>query len=168
MKRTFLAAIPAAFAFLLPLDATAQAPAAPAAPTAGAPVALSSAELRSRIQSDKKGIVQRNLPLTDAEAKKFWPLYEKFDKDLAGPQSTINRAVLDYVNAGNNITNANAKRLSEEVLRAQEQEAKLRTAHFARVLKVLPATKAARYMQLENKMRAVINYEIAAAIPLVP
>jgi hypothetical protein len=129
---------------------------------------MTPAELRSRIQSDKKGIVQRNLPLTDAEAKKFWPLYDAFEKDLAVPQSRINRAILDYLAAGTNITDANAKRIINEVVKGQEAESKLRTSYAAKVQKVLPGTKAARYLQLENKMSAVIQYEIAAAIPLVP
>jgi len=32
---------------------------------------------------------------------------------------------------------------------------------------VLPPTKAARYVQIENKIRAVLRYEMAAGIPLV-
>jgi len=145
--RIAITALALSLGFAAPLLTVAQDKAAPAP--------VSSTELRAKIQSDKKGIVQRNLPLTDEEAKKFWPLYDAFEKDLAGPQSKANRAILDYINAGSALTDANAKRISEEVLKAQLDEAKLRQSHFARVLKVLPATKAARYMQLENKMRAV-------------
>jgi hypothetical protein len=32
----------------------------------------------------------------------------------------------------------------------------------------MPAEKVARYLQIENKIRAVIKYELADAIPLVP
>ena len=83
MNRTVLALLALAAVLAAPLPTMAQAP----APAAGAPVAMTSAELRTRIQSDKKGIIQRNLPLTEAEARKFWPLYDAFEKDLAGPQS---------------------------------------------------------------------------------
>jgi len=169
MKKS-ITAFCAAIALAAPLWATAQAPAAaPAvAPTAGNPTGLSSTELRARIQSDKKGIIQRNLTLTEKEAKGFWPLYESFEKEISGPQAQYNRAVLDYVDAGSNITDANAKRIVEQILKAQDDESRLRRAQFPRLLKVLPATKAARYMQLENKMRTVILYETASAIPLVP
>jgi len=164
MTRTFLALLPLAAVLAAPLPAMAQDKGAPSA----LPASMTSAEMRTRIQADKKGIVQRNLPLTDAEAKKFWPLYDAFEKDLAGPQSRINRAILDYVAAGSNITDANAKRIINDVVKGQEAESKLRTSYAAKVQKVLPGAKAARYLQLENKMRAVIQYEIAAAIPLVP
>jgi Spy/CpxP family protein refolding chaperone len=164
MTRTFLALLPLAAVLAAPLPAMAQDKGAPSA----VPASMTSAEMRSRIQSDKKGIVQRNLPLTDAEAKKFWPLYDAYQKDLAAPQSRLNRAILDYVSAGSNLTDANAKRLTDDVLKAQETEAKLFSSHIAKVQKVLPGAKAARYLQLENKMRAVIHYEMALAIPLVP
>ena len=38
---------------------------------------------------------------------------------------------------------------------------------MAKAMAVLPAMKAARYIQIENKIRAAIRYELAAAIPLV-
>jgi hypothetical protein len=33
--------------------------------------------------------------------------------------------------------------------------------------KALPATKVARYLQIENKIRALVKFELAAQIPLV-
>jgi len=128
---------------------------------------LASAELRTKILNDKKGLVAKNLNLTDAEGAKFWPLYEKFQKAIAGPRAKMNRAVLDYVNTEANITEGNAKRLTNEVVKAQLDEAKLFSDHVARVQKVLPARKAARYMQIENKIRAIVKYELAGGIPLV-
>ena len=43
----------------------------------------------------------------------------------------------------------------------------LRRAALPKILAVLPAAKAARYVQMENKIRAVVRYELAAGIPLV-
>ena len=128
---------------------------------------LTSAEWLAKIQADKKGIVAKSMNLTPDEAKKFWPLYEEFQRALAVPQSVYTRAVLDYVAAGTTLTDANAKRLSEQVLGASQDEARLHEKHFKQLLKVLPAHRAARYMQIENKMQAVVRYEAAKAIPLV-
>ena len=128
---------------------------------------LTSAEWLAKIQADKKGIVAKSMNLTPEEAKKFWPLYEQFQRELAVPQAALTRAMLDFVAAGNTLTDANAKRLAEQVLAATGDEARLRQKHFKQLLKVLPARKAARYMQIENKMLAVVRYETAGAIPLV-
>ncbi|HJW52144.1 MAG TPA: hypothetical protein VJ501_09050 [Burkholderiaceae bacterium] len=128
---------------------------------------LSSAEWLARIQSDKKGIVTKSMDLTAEEAKKFWPLYEQFQRELALPRSAANRAILDLIAADGTLTDANAKRLVEQVQGAALDEARLNQKHFKQLLKVLPTLKAARYMQIESKLQAVVRYETAKAIPLV-
>ena len=60
-----------------------------------------------------------------------------------------------------------AKKLLDEALAIDEAEAKLKSASAPKILAALPATKAARYIQIENKIRAVVRYELAAGIPLV-
>jgi hypothetical protein len=140
--------------------------AAPAFAQEKKPVDMSSAELLRMIQTDKKVLVGKAMALNDKEAKAFWPLYDTFQKELEGPQTQINRAILDFVNAGANITDANARRLAEQVLKAESDEAKLRSAQFSKLVRVVSPTKAARYLQVENKIRAVQRYETARAIPL--
>ena len=128
---------------------------------------LSSAEWLARIQSDKKGIVTKSMDLTAEEATKFWPFYEQFQRELALPRSAANRALLDLIAADGTLTDANAKRLVEQVQGAALDEARLNQKHFKQLLKVLPGRKAARYMQIESKLQAVVRYETAKAIPLV-
>jgi Spy/CpxP family protein refolding chaperone len=129
---------------------------------------LTTAELLARIQTDKRALVEKGMNLTPEEAKKFWPLYDQFQRELEVQQRAYNRAVLDFLQAGASITDANAKRLAEEALAATTAEAKLREKHFRQLLKVLPARQAARYVQIENKLQAVVRFEAAKIIPLVP
>ena len=135
--------------------------AAPAFAQAGDP-----ALLLAKIQADKKAIVEKSLNLTPDEAKKFWPLYEKFQKELDAPHREYALAVRDYVGAEKSMTDANATRLARAVLAASVSEAKLRERQFKEASKVLPGIKAARYAQIENKIQAVQRYETAKAIPL--
>ena len=127
---------------------------------------LTSAEWLARIQADKKGIVAKSMDLTPVEAKKFWPLYEQFQRELAVPQGSLNRAVLDYIAAEGTLTDANAKRITEQMLVAVRDEARLHDKHYRQLIKVLPARKATRYIQIENKMQAVVRYESAKTFPL--
>jgi Spy/CpxP family protein refolding chaperone len=124
------------------------------------------AEWRMKIQADQKGIVERSMKLTPDEAAKFWPIYESFQRELERPQREYRQAVLDYVATENSLTDANAKRLVDQVLAASVEEARLRQKYFKKFAGVLPAKKAARYMQIDNKMQAVLRYETAAALPL--
>jgi len=139
----------------------------PAQPAARPPEAdMTSAQLLALIQSDRKGLVSRNMSLTPEESAKFWPIYEAQQKELARPEQERLRAVLDYVNTGAQVTGANAQRLVQTILDAEQDEVRIRRKYWDRLLKVLPADKAARYMQIENKMRAVQAYETARVMPL--
>ena len=64
--------------------------------------------------------------------------------------------------------NAKAKKLTSEWLTIQADEVKLMQSYVPKLDKVLPATKVARYLQIENKIRSIVKYEAAGAIPLVP
>jgi hypothetical protein len=127
--------------------------------------------LLDKVKADKKLLVASNMDLTDAEAKSFWPLYEAYQKDLQQVNERLGKTIATYAEAYNQgkgtISNDTAKKLIHEVISIEEQEVKLKRASVEKVGKVLPAAKTARYMQLENKIRAVIKFEIARQIPLV-
>lgn len=158
MKRLLLA-LGCALAISSVAPAVAQDKPAAAPPT--------SAELLARIQADKKGLMKEAMNLTPEQEKKFWPLYEKFQRELDVPQRAATLALLDYIAANYAPTDANAKRITEQLLAASSDEARLNQKHFRELLKVLPAVKAARYVQIEHKMQAVVRYESAREIPLV-
>ena len=65
------------------------------------------------------------------------------------------------------MTNEVAKPLLDEALAVDDAEAAMKRAAVPKILAALPAMKAARYIQIENKIRAAIRYELAANIPLV-
>lgn len=125
--------------------------------------------LRQKIKADKKLVVAQNLNLTDAEGMAFWPVYDAYQKDLQQVNERLTAVILAYANAYNKgpVANDVAKKLLDEALAVDDAEAKLKSTYVPKILATLPATKAARYLQIENKIRAVIRYELAAGIPLV-
>lgn len=125
--------------------------------------------LRQKVKADKKLVVAANLALTDAEGKAFWPVYEAYQKDLMQINQRLAATIKAYADAYNKgpVTNEAAKKLIDEAMAIDDAEAKLKSAMVPKVLAALPATKAARYIQIENKIRAAIRYELAANIPLV-
>jgi Spy/CpxP family protein refolding chaperone len=124
--------------------------------------------LIQKIKADKKLLVASNMDLTDAEAKNFWPLYDAYQKELQKINEHLGHTIKDYADAFNKgpIANDKAKKLLSEALSVQESELKLKRTYADKIGKVLPASKTARYIQIENKIRAVINAELARQIPL--
>ena len=147
--------------------ANGQAPkAAPAAPApAAAPSKVDAA--RQASVTDKRGAIEKNLQLTPEEAKKFWPIYDAYQAELDKIVKRQNRAVVDYVNAGEGLTDGNAKRIANEVVAADAEEQRLRERTLKKVLAAIPARKAVRYVQIENKLRAFTRNDMAEQIPLV-
>jgi len=139
------------------------------APAQAKPSASDMEILRQKIKADKKLVVAANMQLTEAEAKGFWPVYEAYQKDLAQINSRIAVAVKSYAEAYNKgmVSDEMAKKLISESLAIEESETKLKRDTMAKLDKVIPGIKIARYLQIENKVRAIIRYELAANIPLV-
>lgn len=125
--------------------------------------------LKEKLKADKKLLVASNMDLTDAEAKQFWPLYDSYQKELDGINKHLGQTIKDYAEAFNkgNVPNDTAKKLLGEALSVEESEVKLKRTYAEKLGKVLPATKVARYIQIENKIRSLIRFELAQQIPLV-
>ena len=141
-----------------------------AVPAFSQPVSDTNMEiLKEKLKADKKLLVAGNMELTDAEAKQFWPLYDSYQKELDGINKQLGQTIKDYADAFNkgNVPNDTAKKLLGEALSVEEQEVKLKRTDADKLGKVLPATKVARYIQLENKIRSLIRFELAQQIPLV-
>jgi len=125
--------------------------------------------LKQKLKADKKLLVANNMELSDAEAKKFWPLYDAYQKDLEQVNQKLGQTIRDYAEAFNkgSIPDNTAKKLLNDVFSIEEQETKLKRTYAEKLEKAIPYSKVARYIQIEQKIRALIKMELAAQIPLV-
>ena len=125
------------------------------------------AEVRAALSSDKRAYVARQLGLTESEAKRFWPIYENYQRNLDATVRRNSRLVEELVGLDGPLTDTYAKRLAQEMIAIDDEESKDRRRVRNQLMRALPPVKALRYLQIENKARAVRSYDIAAAIPLV-
>ena len=125
------------------------------------------AALRTAIKTDKRAFVAATLALTEAQAKKFWPIYDEYQRKLDAANRIRAVALEQLLSRDKPITDLYAKQLANDLVASDEAEVKARRTMYGRVMRALPATKAARYLQLESKVRAIQNYDLAAAFPLI-
>ena len=128
--------------------------------------------LRAAVRADKKAFVASTLKLTPAEAKRFWPVYDNYQRivDSANERRVV--AVEALIALDKPISDLYARNLANELVATDEVEIKARRTLHNRLMRgvptrILPPKKAARYLQLESKIRAVQAYDVAANIPLV-
>jgi Spy/CpxP family protein refolding chaperone len=124
-------------------------------------------QLRAAIQRDKRAFIAEKLNLTDAEARKFWPVYDTYQRVLEAGDRRRSRAIIDVVGQDRPLTDAYAKQLANDLIAVDDAEIRARKTLQNRLMRVLPARKAVRYLQLESKIRAVDAYDIAESLPLV-
>ena len=168
---TCFAALVAAVAMAAPAFAQTAPAAKPAQTTPAAQgTATTNMEiLAAKIKADKKLVVAHTVGVTDAEGKAFWPVYDACQADLQGVNEKIKTVIASYAREynANTMTDAKAEALTKDYIAAEEALLASKKSCLAKLNGVIPAMKIARYMQIENKIRAQINFELASAIPFV-
>jgi cob(I)alamin adenosyltransferase len=125
--------------------------------------------LRDKIKADKKLVVAENMELTESEAKNFWPIYDDYQKEL----QKINRRLIKLLESyaddmhKKSLTDDKAKKLIDEANAIEQAEVNIKSTFAPKLSKALPTIKVARYLQIENKIRAIVRYELAQGVPLM-
>ena len=128
----------------------------------------SQAELtKSLIETEKKTIITKTIDFSEAESNAFWPIYKDFEKEWEEIFSSKVDLLDQYADHYGHITDEQALEMVSELVAIQIAEAKMRKDYLKKYQKILPGRKLARYYQLESKMTAVINYDLAEIIPLL-
>src|SRR5262245_39824829 len=123
--------------------------------------------LRDTIRANRKALVAANLTLTDEEAPRFWSLYDQYQTELTAVQDRTVKVIEDYIASFKDISNEKAMKLADEWLSAEGDRVKVRRTYLDQFAKVLPGRKVVRFYQIENKMDAVLRYDLAGEIPVV-
>jgi outer membrane PBP1 activator LpoA protein len=141
--------------------------ASPAWPQPKASDATDMQALQAAVRADKRGYVASTLALDDAESKKFWPIYDDYQRALEASNRRRSVALVNVAGQGQTIGDLHAKSVLKELVAADDAEFRARRAMREKVLKALPASKAIRYLQLEWKIRTTQDYDLASTIPLI-
>ena len=146
----------------------ATAPAAAAAEPTRDEVMAEMNALQDAVREGKREVVEKQMQLTEAEAAKFWPVYDAHQEALAGFNKRRMDNIYSYAQAWNAgpIDDATAEPLAKEALAIEKDEVAQLEKTFDKAKKAVGASKAARYLQIESKIRALVRFEQAAQVPL--
>jgi len=157
-------------------SATAQSQSAPsAAPSsveAGASNVVSGEMLdeialtRAAIQTRRQALVTSAMDLTAPESQAFWPLYRDYRTDMAKVDDRLVDLIIVYAGNYNSLNDDMAAKLLNDYLDIERARLDIKTQYVPRFLGVLPATKVARFYQVDNKLDKKIQAELASEIPL--
>jgi len=122
--------------------------------------------LREKMRADKKLLVAENMQLTEEEGKAFWPIYDAYQGEKSKLADRRIKVIEDYAANFQTLSDEVAKDLVDRSLAIQKDATKLMESYLPKFRKAVGDKKAARFYQIENKIDAIVNFELAANIPL--
>ena len=125
-------------------------------------------QVQADLKADRQAVVAANLPLSDGESKAFWPVYKQYRGEVEKVGERTVKLIAAYAANYETMDDAKADAFFKESLAIDNDRLAVRQKYVPKVRAVLPAQKAARFFQIENKLDAIVNVTLASEIPLVP
>jgi hypothetical protein len=122
---------------------------------------------RGALKTEKKAIVAEAMQFTDAESEAFWPLYNEYNNKMYTHNTEKLKLIKKYAANYELMPNEDAIDLWNAAVKIEQNLMTLQKQYFKKFLKILPGRKAVRYFQVENKLKNIIDAQLALEIPLV-
>ncbi len=123
--------------------------------------------LRKNLRSERKQVIAANMKLTDTEAEKFWPVYDRYIAELVTNNNTKYELIKQYVQQRGNLTDAQADAAVNQWIQVDESVAQLRLKYVPLFRKVLSAKNTALFYQVDRRIQLMIDLQLASALPVV-
>jgi len=122
--------------------------------------------LRKDIRTIKKQLIAANLTLTEGQATKFWPVYERYSAEFGKINETRSAVIKDYADGYEQLTDEQAGNLIRRWLDTDIAAAQLRQKYVPIFRQVLPGKQAATFFQLDRRISMMIDVQLTSQLPL--
>jgi hypothetical protein len=123
--------------------------------------------LRRNLRAEKKKIIAMNVPLTEAEATKFWPIYDQYAEEMRKHNDEFYSVIKEYAANQKTLTDTQAISMVKRWSDIQVELAQTRQKYVPLFEKVLTGKKAALFLQIDRRLYALMDVQTAFEIPLV-
>lgn len=123
--------------------------------------------LRKNLRSQRKQVIAANMNLTDAEAEKFWPVYDQYVSELVANNNKKYDLIKQYVQQQGNLTDAQADAAVNQWIEVDEAVAQLRLKYVPLFRKVLSPKDTALFYQVDRRIQLMIDLQLASALPVM-
>lgn len=117
-------------------------------------------------RAERKAVVGQNMSLTDDETKTFWPLYDEYEGKMDRVEDRHVREIKEFALHFQNLTNADARKKLNEVMAIAASRLNVQSAYIPKFRAILDDVKVTRFFQIDNKLRALVQCQIAQIVPL--
>ena len=123
--------------------------------------------LRQDLRAAKVAVITEFLPMTEAQAAEFWPIYREYELEIAKLSDEWLGILRDYGENYEKMTDSKAKEVFNNVLRNDKKRLQLKQDYFRKMDRKLPSKLVTRFFQIENQIEMLIDVQVASEIPLI-
>ena len=123
--------------------------------------------MRKNLRAEKKQILALNIPLTETEATKFWPIYDLYAAEMSKNYDEFYGLIKDYAANQKTLTDAQASAMLKKWSTIQVNLAETRRKFVPAVERVLPGKKAALFFQIDRRLYSLLDLQVASEVPLI-
>ena len=123
--------------------------------------------MRKDLRAEKKKILAMNVPMTEVEATKFWPIYDQYASDMSTHYNDFYAVIKDYAANQKTLTDAQAVAMIKKWSTIQVELAQTRQKWISQIERALPGKKAALFFQIDRRLYALMDLQVASEVPLV-
>ena len=123
--------------------------------------------IRKDLRSEKKRIIALNVPFTETEATKFWPVYDQYAAEMSKHYTEFYALIKDYAANQKTITDDQAIKMIQRWSTIQIELAQTRDKYIPIIEKVVPGRKAALFFQIDRRLYELLDLQVASEIPLL-
>jgi len=122
--------------------------------------------IRAQVAANRQALVAANMSLTEAESQAFWPIYRSFQAKRAELDARELRVLTEFRDSYLDISDEQARGILDAYLKNSRDFQKLRRQYAREFGKILPEKKVLRFMQIDNKIDTIIDFELVQVVPL--
>jgi hypothetical protein len=122
---------------------------------------------RQDVRAQRKKIVAANMPLTETEATKFWPLYDRYVGETIKVNDARYALLKEYARNYSNMTDAQADDFIKRWIALDGENNQLRLKYVPEFEKVISHKKTALFFQIDRRLSMMIELQLASQVPLV-
>ena len=123
--------------------------------------------MRQDVRSERKKVVAANMPLTETEATKFWPVYDRYIAETIKVNDVRFALLKEHAKNYQTITDDQAESLIKRWLALDQDSTQLRLKFIPEFEKVISPKKTAMFFQIDHRVAMMIELQLASQVPLV-
>jgi hypothetical protein len=124
--------------------------------------------LRKDIQNSKDQIITDNMKFSKSESDAFWPLYKQYSGEQHAIAETRLGILTEYAQNLDKMSDGKAHDLTVRIMKVEEDSLALKKKYLPKFETALGETRAAKFFQIDSRMSALVNLQLASEAPLLP